>query len=136
MVQRDTIFDPGAITILPGTVVRFPNQDPFFHNVFSFGSTPRFDLGRYPEGESREVRFDMPGIVNVYCEVHEYMRAVILVTSHSFHAVVQEDGQFRIDGVPPGEYTLAVYHPDLGVRRESVTVSGGQTIRLEVGGGG
>ncbi len=136
IVQRDGLFLPGALVVRAGTVVRFPNEDPYFHNVFSYAD-PRFDLGRYPEGESREVLFDAPGIVRVYCEIHEFMRAVVLVTEHSFHDVVSEDGTFRIEGVPPGEYTLAAYHPDLGALEERIVVPGGGTARvaLELGAG-
>ena len=135
IVQRGGVFTPGAVVVRTGTTVRFPNQDPFFHNIFSYAD-PRFDLGRYPEGESREVLFDAPGIVRVYCEIHEFMRAVVLVTDHSFHDVVAEDATFRMDGVPPGEYTLAAYHPDLGSLEEPVVVRAGGTTRVEVELGG
>ena len=135
IVQRDGVFMPGALAVRAGTVVRFPNEDPYVHNVFSYAD-PRFDLGRYPQGESREVVFDAAGIVRVYCEIHEYMRVVVLVTEHSFHDVVSEDGTFRIAGVPPGEYTLTAYHPDLGSLEERVVVPAGGTARvlLELGG--
>ena len=135
IVQRDGVFTPGALAVQTGTVVRFPNEDPYVHNVFSYAD-PRFDLGRYPQGESREVVFDAAGIVRVYCEIHEYMRVVVLVTGHSFHDVVSEDGTFRIAGVPPGEYTLTAYHPDLGSLEERVVVPAGGTagVLLELGG--
>ena len=129
IVQRDGVFTPGALAVQAGTVVRFPNEDPYVHNVFSYAD-PRFDLGRYPQGESREVVFDAPGIVRVYCEIHEYMRVVVLVTEHSFHDVVSEDGTFRIAGVPAGEYTLAAYHPDLGSLEARVVVPDGGTARI------
>jgi hypothetical protein len=116
-------------------VVRFPNADPFFHNVFSY-SGPRFDLGRYPSGQSREVLFDRPGIVRTYCEIHEFMRGVVLVTDHGFHAVAGEDGAFRIAGIPPGRYTVRAYHPDFGAVEVPVTVTAGATVSvsLELGG--
>ena len=135
IVQRDGVFLPGALAVTAGTVVRFPNEDPYVHNVFSYAD-PRFDLGRYRAGESREVVFDAAGIVRIYCEIHEYMRAVVLVIEHSFHDVVSEDGSFRITGVPPGEYTLAAYHPDVGSLEERVAVSEGGTVRvaLQLGG--
>jgi len=72
---------PAAMVVPVGTTVRFPNQDTFFHNVFSYSGPARFDLGRYPRGESKDVRFDEAGIVKVYCEVHEFMRAVVVVTA-------------------------------------------------------
>jgi plastocyanin len=132
MAQRDTAFAPGVLTIQVGTSVRFPNQDPFFHNVFSYSKTERFDLGRYPKGQAKSVVFDEPGIVNVYCEVHEFMRAAIIVTENPFSAVVGEDGRFVIEGVPPGEYTLVVWHADLGTVEETVVVPDGGAARVSV----
>jgi plastocyanin len=136
VLQRDTLFMPSAIAVQTGAVVRFPNGDPFFHNVFSYSPGARFDLGRYPEGESRQVTFARPGIARVFCEVHEFMRAVVLVTDHPFHAVVGEDGSFRMEGVPPGEHTLAAYHPDLGTLEQRLVVRAGEVVRVEVGLGG
>jgi plastocyanin len=132
VVQRDTAFAPSAIVIRSGTTVRFPNEDPFFHNVYSYATNARFDLGRYPEGESRQVVFPRPGIARVFCEVHEFMRAVIVVTDHPYHALVDEDGSFRIEGVPPGAYTLVVYHPDVGSIERSVEVAEGRRVRVDL----
>ncbi|MEX2048860.1 MAG: carboxypeptidase regulatory-like domain-containing protein [Gemmatimonadota bacterium] len=132
LVQRDTVFAPSTIAVRAGTVVRFPNADPFFHNVFSYASSVRFDLGRYPEGDSREVRLDRPGIVRVFCEVHEFMRAVILVTDDPYHAVVGDDGTFRMTGVPPGRHTLVAYHPDTGRVERPVSVVGAETVRIDL----
>jgi plastocyanin len=135
ILQEGGRFVPGAVAVRTGTVVRFPNDDPYYHNVFSYAG-PRFDLGRYPTGESREVVFDRPGIVRTYCEIHEFMRAVILVTDHGFHAVVGEDGTFRIAGVPAGRYTIKAYHPDFGVTEAEVVVParGSVSVSLEMGG--
>jgi plastocyanin len=95
--QSGSHFVPAALAVPTGTLVRFPNADPYYHNVFSY-SGPRFDLGRYPPGESRQVRFDQAGVVRVFCEVHDFMRAVVVVTDHGFAAVVGQDGVFRLDG--------------------------------------
>jgi len=136
VVQRDTAFVPAALAIRTGTAVRFPNGDPFYHNVFSYGGNARFDLGRYPEGELRQVTFDEPGIAHVYCEVHEYMRAVIVVTDHPFHAVVGDDGSFRLEGVPPGRHTVVAYHPDLGSVERVIEVGAGERLTLPLALGG
>ena len=85
-----------------GATVSFPNGDPLFHNVFSYSRAKRFDLGRYPKGESKTVVFDKPGYVKVLCEVHKWMRAGILVVENPYHAVVQESGRFQFDEVPAG----------------------------------
>jgi plastocyanin len=132
MMQRDTAFSPPVVAVRSGGTVAFPNGDPFFHNVFSYSSAQRFDLGRYPQGESKEVTFRDPGIVEVFCEVHEFMRGAILVTGNPFYAVVGADGSFRITGVPPGEHRVAVWHPDHAPFEGRVVVASGGTARIEV----
>src|SRR5690606_21893875 len=102
MTQRDTAFTPPLVVVRAGGTVSFPNGDPFFHNVFSYSSAMRFDLGRYPQGETKTVTFPEPGIVEVFCEVHEFMRGAVVVTENPYNAVVGEDGHFRIAGVPEG----------------------------------
>ncbi|MEQ1856735.1 MAG: DUF2012 domain-containing protein [Longimicrobiales bacterium] len=132
MAQRDTAFAPAVVTVRAGGTVSFPNGDPFFHNVFSYSSAQRFDLGRYPQGESKEVTFPEAGIVEVFCEVHEFMRGAILVAANSFHAVVGSDGSFRISGVPEGTHTLAIWHPDFEAIEHRVVVTSGGIARVEV----
>jgi len=132
MTQRDTTFIPSVVAVGVGGVVSFPNGDPFFHNVFSYSSAQRFDLGRYPQGESKSVTFPEAGIVEVFCEVHEFMRGVIVVTENPFHSVVGTDGSFRITGVPAGDYTLAVWHPDHQPLERPVRVTAGGATRVEV----
>ncbi|MDX1493795.1 MAG: carboxypeptidase regulatory-like domain-containing protein [Longimicrobiales bacterium] len=132
MVQQDTAFAPAALVIPVGSTVAFPNADPFFHNVFSYSGSQRFDLGRYPQGESKSVTFDEPGVVGVFCEVHEKMRGVIVVTENPYHAFVDDDGSFRIEGLPPGEYRLAFWSADHDSAERTVTVSGGGTSTVEV----
>lgn len=131
MAQQDTGFVPAALVVPVGSTVSFPNGDPFFHNVFSYSATARFDLGRYPRGETKEVTFDKPGIVKVYCEVHEFMRAVIVVAENPFHAVADAGGRFRIQGIPEGTYTFVVWHPDLDPVERQVRVTAGGTTRLD-----
>ena len=132
MTQRDTAFVPSVVIVARGASVTFPNADPFFHNVFSYSSAQRFDLGRYPQGESKVVAFPEPGIVEVFCEVHEFMRGAILVTENPFHAVAGSDGSFRITGVPAGEHTIAFWHPDHDRVERRVVVTAGGTARVDV----
>jgi plastocyanin len=132
MAQRDTMFLPSVVAVRAGGGVRFPNGDPFFHNVFSYSSAQRFDLGRYPQGESKTVTFSEAGIVEIFCEVHEFMRGAIVVTENPFHAVVGADGTFRITGVPEGTHTVAFWHPDHRPLERRVTVGPGGPTRVEV----
>lgn len=132
MTQRDTAFVPSVVAVQAGGAVSFPNGDALFHNVFSYSSAQRFDLGRFPQGESKSVTFSEPGIVEVFCEVHEFMRGAVIVTENPFHAVVASDGRFRIAGVPEGEHTIAFWHPDHEPVEQRVVVTAGGTTRLEV----
>ena len=86
MNQRDETFVPHVVAITTGTTVDFPNSDRIYHNVFSLSKTTSFDLVRYAAGRSKSVRFDRPGIVRVFCEIHSHMSAFILVFSHPFFA--------------------------------------------------
>jgi len=132
LAQRDTTFTPAVVVIGVGSTVEFPNGDPFFHNVFSYSSAQRFDLGRYPQGESKSVRFDEPGIVRVYCEVHETMRSAVIVAENPFHAIVDQGGSFTIRAVPEGSWQLEIWHPDLGEKVIDVTVEAGRTTRVAI----
>jgi len=132
LMQRDTSFRPPVLVIPVGTAVEFPNGDPFFHNVFSYSSTKRFDLGRYPRGESRTVVFDKAGVVKVYCEIHQWMRSAVVVVENPFHDQVGADGSFSIAGVPPGRYRLAVWDFDRGQRTVEVTVPAQGSARVDV----
>jgi len=133
MIQKDTVFTPAAVIVGVGASVDFPNEDPFFHNVFAYSPARRFDLGRYPQGESKTVDFPEAGVVGVFCEVHETMRGVILVVENPHYALVGVDGSFRIDGVPPGTYQVAFWSADHDEpTEETVTVVAGETTRVEV----
>ena len=109
MDQRDESFVPHVLAIVAGTVVDFPNNDQTFHNVFSLSKEQPFDLGRYAAGRSKSVRFDRPGIVRVFCDIHAHMSAFILVFAHRYFAVTDDNGRFRIDHVPPGSYNVVAW---------------------------
>lgn len=119
--QRNETFVPHVLAITVGTVVDFPNNDRTYHNVFSLSKARKFDLGRYATGRSKSVRFDRPGIVRVFCDIHSHMNAFILVFNHRFFAVTDAEGRYEIAGVPPGTYTLSAWHE--GSVRDQRTVT-------------
>jgi plastocyanin len=122
--QRNETFVPYVLAVTVGSTVDFPNNDRIYHNVFSLSKTRRFDLGRYPRGESRSVRFDRPGVVRVFCEIHSHMSAFILVFAHRYFAATDAEGRYRLEGVPPGTYTLVVWNDGEVRARREVRVAG------------
>jgi plastocyanin len=127
MDQRDETFVPHVLAIVAGTTVDFPNNDRTYHNVFSLSKTRSFDLGRYAAGHSKSIRFDRPGIVRVFCDIHSHMSAFILVFAHRYFAVTDDDGRYRIENVPPGTYTVVAWNEamPLDTRRVTVPDAGG-----------
>ncbi|HET8547484.1 MAG TPA: hypothetical protein VFL57_05760 [Bryobacteraceae bacterium] len=110
MLQKDKTFTPHVLAIPVGSTVEFPNYDPIYHNAFSNYSGQVFDVGLYPPGKTRTVRFRREGIVRVFCNIHPSMSAVIAVLRTPWFDVSHRDGTFRIHDVPPGEYTLKIFH--------------------------
>ena len=132
MDQRNETFSPHVLAITTGTIVDFPNSDRIYHNVFSLSKTKSFDLGRYAVGRSKSVRFDRPGIVRVFCEIHSHMSAFILVFSHPFFTMTDNEGRYRLDNVPPGTYTVVAWHEGDFSDATSVTVPNGATAELDI----
>ncbi|HSP68797.1 MAG TPA: carboxypeptidase regulatory-like domain-containing protein [Bryobacteraceae bacterium] len=110
MVQKDKTFTPHVLPIQVGTTVDFPNFDPIFHNAFSNYNGQLFDVGLYPPGTTRPVRFARPGIVRVFCNIHATMSAVIVVLNTPYFETTQKNGSYQFRDVPPGEYTLRFFH--------------------------
>jgi len=109
LFQKNKRFDPHVLVVEVGSVVDFPNQDPFFHNVFSLFEGKRFDLGLYEAGQTRSVRFDRPGICYIFCNIHSQMSAVVIVVSTPYFAKTNKSGEFEILAVAPGRYQLNVW---------------------------
>src|SRR5881392_114677 len=106
----DKKYAPHVVVIPVGSTVRFPNHDPFNHNVFSVSEPNSFDLGLYGRGEVKSYTFMHPGLVRVYCNVHPRMVAYVLVMENRYYAQPGNDGSFTIDNVPAGRYRLHVWH--------------------------
>jgi len=110
MLQKDKTFSPHVLAVAAGSVVEFPNADPIFHNAFSSYSGQVFDIGLYPPGTTRSLRFAREGVVRVFCNIHAAMSAVIVVVGSPYFATTKRDGAFEISDVPPGDYDLTVFH--------------------------
>ena len=125
--QINQSFEPHVLGVPVGTTVDFPNGDLVYHNVFSYSKTKKFDLGYYGKGKSKTVTFDKPGVVQVFCDIHSTMSAYVLVVDSPFVTQPDDAGGYSFPDLPPGNYTLKVWHPDLGDRSMAVTVGDGVT---------
>jgi plastocyanin len=109
LVQRNKTFEPHILIVPVGTIVEFPNKDPFFHNIFSLYDGRRFDLGLYESGTKRSVRFDRPGISFLFCNIHAEMSAVVVSVDTPYFGLSDHSGNVVIGNVPPGRYQLNVW---------------------------
>lgn len=128
LTQKNRHFDPEIVVVQVGSTVAFPNQDPIFHNVFSLSKARQFDLGYYPAGASRSVKFEKPGIVQVFCHIHPDMAAAIVVLPSAFWTRPGAGGVFEFSGVPPGAYDLVAWHRSAGFFRRHITISEGGRV--------
>jgi plastocyanin len=120
--QRQCSFTPRVILVPAGGTVEFLNSDRLLHNIHSTGkSNPVFNRTQ-PKGRTIPITFAKPEVVRIGCDLHGWMRAWIVVMEHPFHAVTGASGEFAIPSVPPGKYTLNVWHETLGMVTKDVTV--------------
>jgi plastocyanin len=110
MLQKDKTFRPHLLIVQAGTTVDFPNRDPIFHNAFSNFEGQIFDIGLYPPGTSKSIRFDRAGIVRVFCNIHPTMSAVIVVAESPFFTVTDDEGGYVLPNVEPGRYEIHFFH--------------------------
>jgi hypothetical protein len=109
LLQKNKSFSPHLLVVPVGSVVEFPNRDPFFHNVFSLFDGKRFDLGLYEAGSTRLVHFDKPGISYIFCNIHPEMSAAVVALDTPYYAMANKSGRIMIPGVPTGRYRLHVW---------------------------
>jgi plastocyanin len=132
MAQRDKAFVPKLIAVTKGSTVDFPNEDKFFHNVFSLSEGNTFDLGLYRSGESKPMVFEKTGVVDVYCNIHPNMWAQILVLDNPFFTTSSSDGTFELSKVPPGTYSVAAWVSGGGDPvKQQVKVEPGKRVELK-----
>ena len=132
LIQQNHRFEPQMLIVPVGSSVSFPNAEPIFHNVFSLSSIKKFDLGYYPAGQTRVVKFDTPGVVQVYCHLHPNMYAAIVVVPNRWYVRPSEDGTFSLKGIPPGTYHVVTWHMSAGFFRRQVQVPAIGVVNLDM----
>jgi plastocyanin len=130
--QIDKRFVPAVSVVTVGTTLTFPNDDTIYHNVFSNSPSAKFDLGRYKRGATRSVRLKKPGQVEVYCNIHESMRATVLVLETVYYDQTDRRGAFSIPDVPEGTHRFVVWQRDAKPLHGRVTVMAGAPAHLEL----
>jgi plastocyanin len=134
MAQQDLNFVPALLPVQTGTRVLFPNLDDTYHNIFSFSPAKRFDLGRYRPDERPipSVMFDTPGLVTLRCDIHEHMRALILVLDTPHFVLSDGDGHFRLSGLPAGRYVLKAWLSSKTTLERQVELASGSALRVNL----
>lgn len=132
IAQKNRTFSPHLVVVPVGSIVAFPNQDPFFHNVFSLFNGKRFDLGLYEAGSSRDVRFSREGVSYIFCNIHPEMSAVVIALSTSLFAIGDQSAHFSLDQVAPGDYEAHVWvegvpQPDLNRITRRLSLRSGES---------
>lgn len=128
--QKQMLFIPRVLPVVRGTTVRFLNSDPLPHNVFS--PEGKYNLGTWPQGETREFKFDKPGVYTQLCRVHPEMTASVVVLETPHFALTDQTGRFEIKEVPPGKYTLVAWSERLKETKQPVTIESGKNVTVDV----
>ena len=134
IVQKELTFIPALLPVQVGTRVEFPNlEKDTYHNIFSYSPAKRFDLGRYRPDEKPVPSqiFDVAGLVTLRCDIHEHMRALILVLATPHFTTTDNNGRFRLSGLPAGHYTLKAWVDSRTTREHPVDLLSGSTLRVD-----
>ena len=125
---------PALLPVRVATAVAFPNDDGFYHNVFSYSKPKRFDLGRYRKDDPPPVQvFDKPGLVKLYCEIHQHMRGFILVLDTPVFTRTSTTGTYRLENLPSGDYLLKAWVDETLTYEQRVHLAARQTLHVDFG---
>lgn len=128
--QRDLSFWPHVLVVRVGTTVKFPNNDRVFHNVFSFKDGKKFDLGVYPIGAVKYVKFDRAGVSRLFCNIHPNMAAYVVSVDSPYFAASDEEGAFTLHA-PPGRYTYQAWRAGASSLSGTVTIDGATSLNVQ-----
>jgi plastocyanin len=132
VAQNKKQFEPRLAIVSVGSTVDFPNYDRVFHNVFSVSTARSFDLGLYRKGKSKAVRFDQPGLVQVYCNIHPHMAAYVMVVDSPIHGVADDQGRITLRDIPAGRRTIEGWNVRGGFWSREVMIRAGRMTAVTV----
>ena len=130
VLQKRQLFIPDVLPILTGTTVSFPNKDTVFHNAFSINRGNQFDFGSYGPGKKPEKQFTSLGKVDIFCNSHEQMHAVVMVLDHPYFDLTAKDGVYTIPDVPEGTYQIKAWSGPDWTEEKTVTVTAAEPVRV------
>jgi hemoglobin len=135
--QRGKEFAPHVMAVPVGSTISFPNFDDIYHNVFSLSKSKAFDLGMYKSGDTREVKFEKPGIVRLGCNIHANMAAYVIVVDAPHYVVAQPDGSYKFGSLAPGKYKVEAWTEQSSepTKSEIEIKAGDNSANLDVKGG-
>jgi hypothetical protein len=132
MASEGKRFLPHVVAIQSGETVDFPNADRIFHNAFSVSPGNQFDLGLYRKGASKSHTFTTPGVVHIYCNIHQDMAGYVLVLPRARAVMTGPDGSYRFTDVKPGRQNVKVWHPMAGEIEVAVDLQPGESRQWDV----
>jgi len=133
MAQKDLAFVTPLLPVRAGTLVEFPNLDDTYHNIFSYSKPKRFDLGRYRPDEKPVPSqvFEQPGVEVLHCDIHEQMRAIILILDTPYFVITNPEGRYRLSGLPAGHYVLKSWVDSKTTLERPVDLKNGAVLRVD-----
>ena len=133
IVQRARVFEPFVTVVEKDTAISFPNEDSMAHHVYSFSPAKRFELKLYKGSAHEPVVFNVPGVIALGCNVHDWMLAYIVVVDTPFFAKTDQNGEARLTHLPAGNLDLMVWYPGMKapVRAQAVTLSKAESQSIE-----
>jgi len=131
VTQKGAMFSPRVLPVVVGTTVEWPNKDEIFHNVFSISDAKQFDLGLYKDPEVKQVVFDKPGRVDIFCSIHSSMNCIVLVLETPHFCATDDKGHYSIANVPPGKYRLKAWHDRLPSQLKEITIPETGDVKMD-----
>jgi plastocyanin len=133
--QKGCRYEPHVLGLMAGQTLKVLNDDPTMHNVHAqpnAASNPQWNMSQMPKGAPIEKTFHDPEVMMpVKCNQHPWMKAYVNVAANPFYAVSDANGNFEINGLPPGEFTIAAVHETLGEQTLKISIAAKESKRVD-----